>query len=588
VNANQSGELQRHSPNRPACNVATDSNAAAANLRRLAKIAWELGSEKIAEDCGALAERVAAGRFYVACIGQFKRGKSTLLNALVGERILPAGVVPVTSVPTILRYGATRGLRVRFERGEWNEAGIADLAQYVSEELNPENAKGVAAVEVFVPAALLARGMCLVDTPGISSIFEGNTAATREFLPHIDAAIIVLGGDPPITSDELKLIDAIAGQAGELLLVLSKADKCSAGEVEETKEFTRKVLQKRIAMRLGPIFEISAEEQLMGHTSSRDWDKFAKELRELSSESAAELVAGSSEKGIQRIGDALLGIVFEDRNALNRPVEESERRIGELRKTVSNALRSMQDLGYLLASERTRISDIFLEERKKFLAEVSASAHEELDQQMRALPRRYGPKFRRAAMAAAQEIAERRLSPWLKTEQTRAETEYGLLEARFAKIANDFLSGLPAISHTNLTGALSEVSASYGLRARSRFSFERFLTVARPASPLRYMADVAIAPAGGAGWIARDAHEFMDHLLEANSTRVQSDVMNRVQESCRQLESEIRKVLHEVSRISETALENARAALREGAPAVEAKLICLNRLESEILALQHE
>ncbi len=71
-------------------------------LLHIASLARQFNSDQIADDACSAAERIAEGRFYVACVGQFKRGKSTLLNALIGEPILPSGVVPVTAVPTIL------------------------------------------------------------------------------------------------------------------------------------------------------------------------------------------------------------------------------------------------------------------------------------------------------------------------------------------------------------------------------------------------------------------------------------------------------------------------------------------------------
>ena len=80
-----------------------DSREAA--LYRLSELATDFGAEHIAATARATAERVSAGLFYVACVGQFKRGKSTLLNALIGESVLPTAVVPVTTVPTIIRYG---------------------------------------------------------------------------------------------------------------------------------------------------------------------------------------------------------------------------------------------------------------------------------------------------------------------------------------------------------------------------------------------------------------------------------------------------------------------------------------------------
>ena len=84
----------------------------AEGLARLVKIAEGLHESSIAAEVRQLVTRIDEGRFFVACVGQFKRGKSTLLDAFVGEQILPTGVVPVTAVPTVLRYGNRRTARV--------------------------------------------------------------------------------------------------------------------------------------------------------------------------------------------------------------------------------------------------------------------------------------------------------------------------------------------------------------------------------------------------------------------------------------------------------------------------------------------
>jgi hypothetical protein len=173
------------------------SPAPEGTLDAVQRIAKEAGAASVAADAAALAARLAEGRFFVACLGQFKRGKSTLLNALVGERALPTGVVPVTSAVTILRHAPSPCARVILASGETAAIDVGALAEYVTEEHNPENAKGVAAVEIGLPSPLLASGTCLVDTPGIGSVFAGNTAVTRRFIPHIDAALVVIGTDPP-------------------------------------------------------------------------------------------------------------------------------------------------------------------------------------------------------------------------------------------------------------------------------------------------------------------------------------------------------------------------------------------------------
>ena len=82
---------------------------AAARLARLGEIAAELGADDLASDAHAEQRRLEEARFFVACVGQFKRGKSTLINALVGQSVLPVGAVPVTSVMTILRHASKQG-----------------------------------------------------------------------------------------------------------------------------------------------------------------------------------------------------------------------------------------------------------------------------------------------------------------------------------------------------------------------------------------------------------------------------------------------------------------------------------------------
>ncbi|MGP8187899.1 MAG: hypothetical protein ACLQKY_17700, partial [Terracidiphilus sp.] len=77
----------------------------------------------------------------------------------------------------------------------------------------------------------------------------------------------------------------------------------------------------------------------------------------------------------------------------------------------------------------------------------------------------------------------------------------------------------------------------------------------------------------------------LSHLLEVNSARVQNDVLNRIQESRDRLEVEIRKLLHEVSRIAEQALDRARKVKEDGEPAVQSAIERLNRLERDVSAL---
>jgi len=101
-------------------------------LQRLAQIASEVGDDALASEARAESERLLKSRFFVACLGQFKRGKSTLLNALTGRPILPVGVVPVTSVVTILHDGEHPAATVRFADGRSEPVAVDAIAMYIN------------------------------------------------------------------------------------------------------------------------------------------------------------------------------------------------------------------------------------------------------------------------------------------------------------------------------------------------------------------------------------------------------------------------------------------------------------------------
>jgi len=557
----------------------------ASRLLRLANLAQEVGAESVAEEARELAARVSEGRFYVACIGQFKRGKSTLLNALIGHTIVPTGFVPVTAVPTVIRYGDEPHARIRMRDGVWQDVDLIDLKEYVTEELNPENKKAVDGAEVFVPSPLLSSGMCFVDTPGLGSVFTGNTATTQAFIPHIDAALVVVGADPPIAGEELALVESIGTQVQDLILVINKADRTSDPERAAVVKFTREILEKRLHRPMGEVFEVSAAERIENSGPLRDWERLLASLHHLVEDSGRNLVRAACDRGLQRLSEELLAIISEDRDALQRPIEESEQRIELMKETISEAERSMRELDYLFMAEFHRISDLFGERHQRFFRSAWTESETEFGKELPSVPLGFGPRYRRRLMHLAQEISQRKVMPWLKPEQEEGERQYNAAALRFVEMGNNFLKTLAAAGLSELTRMPHALDPEKGLRVRSSFIFEKFIGTAQPPSPLRWLADIFLSLMGGRKFITNEAREFLRHLLEVNSARIQNDVLNRIQDSRGRLEAEIRKLLHEISRIAEQALDRARKVKEEGTPAVQSAVERLNRIERDVSAL---
>lgn len=183
-----------------------------------------------------LAERLSEGDFRVAVCGGFSNGKSSLINALIGEDLLPVGVLPVTSIATEVRHGATAAL-IELDDGTRRSVAVTELAAWVSEANNPDNAKGVARVLVATPAQLLEPGVTLVDTPGLESIFEHNDTTAMATIRDAEGALVVLSADAPLTAAERRLLDVVAERASATFFSLNRADHLSTAEIDQAVSF---------------------------------------------------------------------------------------------------------------------------------------------------------------------------------------------------------------------------------------------------------------------------------------------------------------------------------------------------------------
>lgn len=207
--------------------------------------------------------KLKAERFNLATVGEFKRGKTCLVNALLGEALLPMGVTPLTSVATVVSHGPAFAATVRFLNGTERPIERAELAEFVTESGNPGNAKQVREVRVDYPATLLRNGLRLLDTPGVGSIHSHNSAAARAVLPDCDAALFVLSADQPLSQAELDFLAEVRGHAQRVFFVLNKIDYLSGSELDAALAFSRATLADALGEDVR-VFPVSARQGLKG------------------------------------------------------------------------------------------------------------------------------------------------------------------------------------------------------------------------------------------------------------------------------------------------------------------------------------
>lgn len=340
------------------------------------------GFESDTQSISNLKDRLLEGRLHLAVLGQFKRGKSTLLNALVGEPVLPVSVVPLTTVPTFIRFGASPIIRIYYANQQESEeyAGnstderTALLVRYVTEEGNPENALGVKDADVLLPSPLLSKGVVLIDTPGIGSTYRHNTEATLNFLQQCDAALFLISADPPITEVELEFLKKVRQKVPRLFFILNKIDYLDEKERDQAISFYRRILAEHLdAEETTPIFCISARQGLEARLkdSRQLWvDSGVAGLEThlidfLAGEKFSALMDAVSHRAVDCIDAVLMeaGIALE---ALKLPQQVLEEKIAVFEDSLKRADSERRLIRDVLEGDKKRVA-AFLEEQAEGL-----------------------------------------------------------------------------------------------------------------------------------------------------------------------------------------------------------------------------
>jgi GTPase SAR1 family protein len=242
--------------------------ALAGQLRIVREALLALGRENSERQCGELIVKLAEDRFILAVLGQFKRGKSSLMNAIIGLELLPTGMLPITSAITVLKYGPVERLVVNRKDSVFpEELPVSSLAEFVTEKGNPGNLKKVMTACVELPVPFLRRGLEFVDTPGVGSSITANTATTYGFLPECDAVLYVISVDTPMTSIELEFLKEIREYVNRIFFVVNKIDLVAENEREAILNFVDETIRTQSGYETIKVFPVSARLGLAARTS---------------------------------------------------------------------------------------------------------------------------------------------------------------------------------------------------------------------------------------------------------------------------------------------------------------------------------
>lgn len=321
----------------------------------------------------------------VPILGTQGMGKSTMINAILGEDILPSEADETTCVPVEIRYGPEPKGIVRFldDKPETPVNTKTELSEFVDNNFNPGNEKRVSHIVLYRDYPLLKTGLVIVDLPGVGSLTKANEETTTKYIQNLCVAIFIISTSPPILKTEANFITSVWRSFNSVYFVQNVWDDNSEDETREGLDHNEKVLseisQKISAPKLHSIIPVNAyaaakgsleKNQELIHTSNINelleaLTSFAKSYREEST-SALEarvklLVASAGEQAAYEVRlanmnhDEQLAAMEMEKKHFESVSYEIEEKVGGIKRQLQSDQRKVQSFATETATKYSNL-----------------------------------------------------------------------------------------------------------------------------------------------------------------------------------------------------------------------------------------
>jgi hypothetical protein len=323
-------------------------DAAIAETRRL-------GRADLAARLGAQRDQVTSGAWHVLVAGEFKKGKSALVNALLGVPVCGADAAAFTAVPTIIRYATEVSAEIVLDSGQRRRIDIRTAARY-STSGTAEGDIPLSAVEVALPRELLRDGLVLVDTPGIGGGFAAaQAAATMRAMSLADSVLIVSDASQEYTAAEVEFLRRADDICPHLLCLLTKTDFYP--EWQKILEINRGHLRRAgLKVEILPVSaalrDVAVETGDAGLNTESGFPTLVTRLRGQLAVQRSERSAGPATEAVRSCMRQVAGTLSAEHEALTQPeqrgaviarLEQVQERAQKLTAPSSRWLNTMQD-----------------------------------------------------------------------------------------------------------------------------------------------------------------------------------------------------------------------------------------------------
>ncbi|MGE5484937.1 MAG: dynamin family protein [Ignavibacteriales bacterium] len=557
-------------------------------LSLISELAESAGRDDARQAAQEISTQLNQGQFNLVVLGEFKRGKSTLINAMLGKQVVPSAVTPLTSVATEIRYSTRDHAIVHFLNGDKRCISLEEIEEYATEKRNPRNEKHVSKVEAFVESPFLSGGLVLVDTPGVGSTYMHNTKSAYEYIPKADAAILVVSADPPISRAECDFLRDVRRFVNRIFFVQNKVDHLSEDDMVESVEFTHDVIASEVGSSGIKIYPISAKMALSARLSSDKAMLHKSLLPVFEADLSMFLTKGKGKVLLESVTRKTAGILSDlelaislEMKAITTPYDQLAAKAQEFSELVETIEREQSEAEWILNGEVEKTSEIVTQEIYTFKEEAIEKIVRDME---RYLSQSANIPIRGLPDSLTKFVKERILDEFTAFR----EAQVSLAEERFGQIVDCLGSKVaPRIadvkaSAARLFGIEVEVR-SEPILFQQETDFYFLLDEIPTLSPFRPGTLQSLLPKGVARDMIRKAtKEKVRLLVDRQCGRIRYDIVSRLNNSAMNLKEDLRRRFSEVLSLTEGLYRKALVQKEAGEAQVSERLSRLEALSANL------
>jgi small GTP-binding protein len=318
-------------------------------FQQLAEVAESVGMITLARDIRATRiPKLEAERFHLVILGEFNHGKSTFVNSMLGQDVLPTGITPTTASINHVVHADRPSARVVLTSGDSRQLDPAQLKEWVT--VAGGHANEVAFVELGYPSELLRNNVVLVDTPGVNDLNEQRAEVTYGYVPRADAVVFLLDAGQALKDSEREFLRSRVLEAARdrLIFVLGKIDLLSADERTAVLEYVKQGLAQITPEPV--VFALSAK--------TRDgMPDLMKYLERFLAHDRAQVILDNAAADAARTASYLENNLGVRMRAYDMDIGELEQRISSVREQLDTSKRKLDDLHVRIAADAESIKN---------------------------------------------------------------------------------------------------------------------------------------------------------------------------------------------------------------------------------------